>query len=236
MSPVYAYCRCYSLEVGSINSYLRRSLEIGNLMSTEFMEECEIPNCEWVGWGLTKGVTNSAKNISVVNFPSKKDMSRGLHARLVENFPDLDPYPLCYDEDRHDKGFGGFIRWVYFSDPAAINDVLGIDFSIISRPTSGIANSIYSAAEVIKTLCSQGLSKNIQVALLNPKMCEAGAVKAMRINAGLFFVEDWLELSEDLFGKRGKFCPRCGLETMVPGCKFCYACGCDPELIRNGGN
>ena len=235
MAMIYAYMSTGRLKVASISPYLRRSLEVGNIMDPEFMQKCDIENCEWTGSGLTKGVTDPLNKISVFNFPSEKEIVRGLHAKLVQGLADVDPFPLCYDEIATEKGFGPFVRWVYFLDPAGLNDVFGIDFSIVSRPVSGIANSVLKAAEIVKVACMHGISKNISVALLSPYMCEPEAVAQMRMNAGLFYAEDWILRARELFGENGKFCPRCGLETMIPGCKFCYVCGCRPELIRKGG-
>lgn len=210
-------------------------------MNPDEMKKEDARTCRWIGFGISKGLTSPAKNITV--FSTLRRNQRGLHHELVKGFPGIDPFPLCYEED-HKFGFGDFVRWVYFSDPKGKNNFLGIDFSLACRPTSGVANSVTRAWEVLKTIALHGMPLDVEVVLLNHRMCETAGVTRMRQKAGLVTLGDWILSAESILAKGSKFCPRCGQKTLdrdgidrQP--KFCYRCGCEPDLFcdqqREGG-
>ena len=188
--------------------------------------------CPWLGYGIAKGVTDPVKNISVLGLPTKGGVAHGLHRELLEGFPGIDPYPLCYENVDHENGFGGFIRWVYFTDPKGKHDVLGIDYSVIMRPTSGVANSMLVVREVVGSLIDHGISPSVEVALLDTTMTEFAGVTAIRRNAGLNRAVDWVILCDRLFGEEGTCCPRCGQALKSKEDAFCIHCGCKPALVR----
>ena len=126
-------------EVTSLGPYLGRSLGLGMMMDTAVMCPEDIAGCRWIGFGIEKGVTSVAEDTTVFAIP--KEMKHGLHAELVEGFPNLDPFPLCYDMAKHLRGFGAFIRWAYFADPMGGPGVLGVDWSLSARPTGGVATT-----------------------------------------------------------------------------------------------
>lgn len=209
--------------VDSLEPFLTNSLREGIFMDLNVMKEKDAKTCRWLGFGIGKGITDPDKNISVFGVPNR--IHRGLHYELVKGFPDIDPFPLCYDEVNHVKGFGSFVRWVYFVDPEREHDFLGIDFSIVCRPTSGVANSVAKVSEVVKVVFQHGISPRSEVVLLNHKMCEHPGITEMRRQAGLIMVNDWINMADKLFLSKSPFCSKCGLKTLDNNEKFCYRCG-----------
>ncbi len=217
--------------VNSLEPYLRKSIKLGMFMDSSRITKADVKECRWIGFGLGKGATSPDKNISVYAVPNQ--LKRGLHYELVRGLDRVDKFPLCYDEIKHINGFGGFVRWVFFANPNGGPGVLGIDFSLAARRTSGIANSMIRAIEVIKTAAKHGIPVTAEVALLNWRMCEDSAVKNFRYGFGLVTVKDWIERGGKLFTRRSGLCPRCGLETLKDNQRFCFKCGCQPELFWN---
>lgn len=200
----------------------------GNVISAEFMRVQDAVTCRWLGYGYQKGITNPEKNISVVAVG--ETMCKGLHASLAQDLEDIDPLPLCY-EDNHKKGFGSFVRWVYFADPLGKKNYFGVDWSLIARPTSGIANSMLSVAKVVLAAYRHGLPEGIEVVLLNGLMQEELVICELRNQLQLVKVKDWVTNAMGLFGPASNYCPRCGLKSLTFATKFCSACGCSPQLI-----
>lgn len=192
----------------------------------------DVAACRWLGFRALKGVTDPARDVTIVSEPHEG--RRGLHADLVAGLDSVDAYPLCYDLKGHRHGFGGFVRWIYLSDPSGRQDVLGLDFSLDSRPTSGVAVTVRSAARTTAALIRHGLPPETAIALLDPRICEEPGVTAMRETSGLHVAADWLERAPALFREGSPSCPRCGQRTLDGQPRFCHACGCNPELVRKG--
>lgn len=228
MRDVQIYSFCAGQRSHSISLAPLLSFNPINLIEAEKMKSSDLGNCKWLGYSYQKGVTSVTKNISIVALPGH--MGPGLHADLVNGLDETDSGLACYADD-HKKGFGSFTRWVYFSDPTNQRDFLGIDWSIVARPSSGVANSYLRAAQVIKTLFRHGLNPKVEVVLLNGRMMEDALVIAVRSKLGLVVVADWVQKFQKLFGKGSNFCPRCGLQTLTFEAVYCYACGCNPDLI-----
>lgn len=220
---IFIYDGIERRKVFSLEPFLINSLQDGIFMDLDVMKEEDIRTCLWLGFGIGKGITDPIKNLSV--FGEANRIYRGLHYELVKEFPDIDPFPLCYDEEKHVKGFGRFVRWVYFADPKREQDFLGIDFSLVCRPTSGVANSVTKVADVVKVIFEHGVSLKSEVVLLNRKMCEHSGITEMRRQAGLITVNDWINLADKLFLSKSPFCSKCGLKTFDKPVSFCYRCG-----------
>jgi len=193
--------------------------------------------CRWIGWGMSKGVTHVERNLSIL--AQRDDLPRGLHAELVAEFVDeVDPYPLCYDEKNHQKGFGRFTRWVAFTNPQDPKGpgIFGIDWSLICRPTSGVATSMRQVLTIVQTLLHHGLHPQTEIVLLNWRMSEDIFVRSWRYEHGLITAEDWVYLAPVLLAPKGHHCPHCGMKTFENGNKFCYRCGAPfPNTQPTGG-
>lgn len=220
---VYIQTQKERMRVLSLAPYLSHSLNSESIMDASLMRKEDISDCRWLGFGIGKGVTNPKKNFSV--YALSNDARSGLHADLLRDRDDVDPFPLCYDQYLHKRGFGGFIRWVYFADPQGGSGVFGIDWSIVARPKSGVANSMVAVFRVAETVIYHGIPPDAEVALLNARMCEENAVRAMRESAGLYALSDWVKKGNSLFWILGDYCPRCGLKTRKTGAMFCFRCG-----------
>lgn len=195
----------------------------------ELMRPEDRARCPYIGFAIGKGVTDPRTATTV--FAVMPKLIRGLHAELVSDFPNIDPMPLCYDTTNHVHGFGGFVRWAYFADPRGVDDVLGIDWSLIARPTAGIATSFLAAMRVVQTLAQQGIAPWARVRLLNWRMMEDVPVTNVREKLQLETVDDWCRLAPMLFSPGSGVCPRCGLGTLARQPEFCGQCGCNPRLI-----
>ena len=210
--------------VASIGPYLADPLSRpGSRMLAKHMRRKDIPGCPWVGYGIGKGVTSPERDMSIFGVP--KTVRSGLHGEMVKGLPDVDPAPLCY-EDSHKKGFGTFVRWVFFSDPNGERNYLGVDFSLSLRETSGVATSFKRVAEVVRHASRHGIPKDTRIVLLNWRMCEPAHLTRVREGLGLRTVTDWKTKMRLLFFKDSIFCSKCGLETFNhQGHRFCYRCG-----------
>lgn len=221
-----------TISVPTLLPYLSQSLDIGFVMDPDLMEEEDAVNCRWLGFGIGKGVTNPTENISSFAIPNK--LYHGLHADLLKDFPGVDPHPLCYEEYTHIKGFGGFTRWVYFADPENRAPVFGIDWSILARPTSGVANSMVKMREVVRAAANHGIPQNAEVAFLNWHMCEPPCMTKVKKELEIWKVMDWLQNADTLFSFESPFCPRCGLKTITKKTNYCVRCGGNPKLFWKG--
>ncbi len=218
--------------VDDLGDLFVRCAASGMRIDARRMRPSDRPDCRWIGWRVLKGVTDPSGDISVFAVPRRN--RRGLHAELVAGLPNVDPYPLCYDPLGHRFGFGNFVRWIFLAGPKE-NGLFGIDFSLICRPTAGVATTMLSAARVVRAAVRHGLPGGTEIVLLNPRMCEDPGVEAMRRAAGLRCAADWIRRAPRLFAPRGRFCPRCGLETLNGRPRYCHACGCRPDTVRKGG-
>lgn len=234
---VYIQTQKEKIRVVSLAPYLSYSFRAGNIMDALLMRKKDIPHCRWVGFGIGKGVTNPEENLSI--FAAFQESRHGLHADLLRDRDDVDLFPLCYDQYLHKRGFGGFIRWVYFFDPQGGPGVFGVDWSIVARPTSGVACSMVTILKITKTVIYHGIPPNAEVALLNTYMCEEPTARAMLEDAGLITLYDWVTKGDSLFWLLGCYCPRCGLKTQENGAAFCFRCGgrfsCFLKSFRKGG-
>ena len=195
----------------------------------EIMRKEDVENCRWIGYGIIKGVTSPKNNLTIYGIP--EEPCSGLHGELISGQPDVDPTPLCYEEN-HDKGFGDFVRWVIFADPKERQHFFGIDFSLTLRPTSGVATSFRKVWEIVGTLIDQGISPWIEVVLLNCRMIEPEYLTQVRKDAGLITAFDWVVKGERYFSQRSNFCPKCGQKTFEKNShKYCCLCGAGPELF-----
>ncbi|KKU51208.1 MAG: hypothetical protein UX72_C0024G0008 [Parcubacteria group bacterium GW2011_GWA2_47_10] len=212
----------------SLGPYLRESLSSRHFMDVSLMTEKDATRCKWVGYGIIKGVTNPTESLSVLAL--SKSLVRGLHADLISGFENVDSGMECYSPN-HKKGFGNFVRWVFFADPKKEKDFFGIDFSLSERPTAGVACSLISASRVIKTVLLHGVPPDTECVLLDPTMCEPEYLTSVRSTLGFNTLHHWAEKAERLFKPDGAYCPRCGLETRRKKISFCSRCGCKPELF-----
>lgn len=198
------------------------------------MRKSERDLCKWVNYRIGKGVTHPDAQISVMAVP--QELQSGLHAELIQELEiPVDTPPLCYDDFNHCYGFGGFVRWAYFADPKGSQDRLGIDWNIVGRETSGVANSLYVAYRIVKTLSDQGLNPKLEIVLLSCRMTEYPFMEKLRSDLGLSTLSDWIKNCPQIFREDSQICPRCGLKTLQEKVNFCYRCGCNPKLIKKGG-
>ena len=217
------------LRVPSLVPYLHRSLDLGMTMDYAAMDPRDEMLCHWVGFGIGKGVTHPV--LGLTRFAVPNELRRGIHAELLAGRIDVDPYPKCYDEEQHDKGFGAWVRWTYFADPDGGPGTLGIDFSIACRPTAGVATTMLTVATVVRAAAAAGIPEDAEVALLNPRMCEEPFHYVLRIELELLTVNDWITHAAARFGPKGTYCLRCGLATRTRGVRFCNRCGCKFAVI-----
>ncbi|MDO8571321.1 MAG: hypothetical protein Q7R79_01450 [bacterium] len=201
-------------------------------MNPRRMRAADKKICRWVGFGVTKGVTSPRRHISLIALPLT--LKRSLHGELIRGFKYTDSPPLCYDLLHHVHGFDDFIRWVYFSDPYGGNDVLGIDWDINMRPTSGIATSMLVVRKIILILGAHGIPASVEVALLNPRMVEDLRTTMMRRASGLETMSDWVGRGQSLLGPGTNMCPRCGTLGLAESDVYCPRCGCKPEFFWKG--
>jgi len=185
----------------------------------------------WIGWGIGKGVTHLREDISVFAIP--REQKSGLHSHLVQGFPNVDVPELAYKPD-HQFGFGGFIRWIYLSCPIdPSKDVIGIDWGIGLRRTSGITTSVLSVAVLCKNLLHHGVAGSTRTALLDPNLSEIMYNQEMIQSLNLFTVEDWAKSATTLFYLGSEYCPRCGLHTFTSGTnRYCYRCAANQNHIH----
>lgn len=176
----------------SLFPFLRRALFLRHIMSPTRMNSEEARFCRWLGFGIIKGVTDPAKNLSIL--AAYKELFGGLHEKLVRGYDGIGPIPFRYDAGaRRISDFGGFIRWAYFSDPSGGPGVFGIDWLSGAWQRSGIACSLLVVLDVAKTAARHGIPLDAEVALLNARMCEEHAAREMRERAGLYVLSDWVE-------------------------------------------
>lgn len=214
--------------VPSLAPHLAFRVTDENKMDPALMRAEDVTTCVWVGYGIGKGVTNPKSNTSVFGAPEK--MKHGLHADLVAGFPNVDPYPLCY-EHNHRRGFGNFVRWVYFAPPHGGPGILGVDWSIAVRGTAGVADTVARVHDVVQTLARHGLTRDTRVVLLNPRMCEEPEITRLRHELELITIRDWVEKGEKMFAPNSDICSRCGLKTLEKKESFCRKCGAKPALV-----
>lgn len=216
--------------VPSLTPHLRRSLDLGMTMNQTAMRPEDVATCAWVGFGIGKGVTHPVLGLTRYAVPN--ELRRGIHAELLADRIDVDPYPRCYDLDGHDKGFGAWVRWVYFADPDGGPGVFGIDFSLACRATSGVATTMLTVATIVRAAVADGILADAEVALLNPQMCEEPALCMLRHGLGLVIAGDWIAHASSRFGLHGAHCPRCGLATRTHDVRYCNRCGCKFAMVR----
>ncbi len=228
-SGLYVWGNEQRKPVSSFAPFFTKSLEKRVFMDPSRMEPEDKKHCRWIGFGIGKGITDPDKDVTVFGIPTA--VTAGLHGMMLDGFENTDAPPLCYEEFGHKLGFGGFTRWVYFANPASCHDVIGIDWSISARNTSGIANSMVRVTKLLKTLWLHGIPQHAEVALVNWKMCEEKVIRDMLMQTGLRYIIDWVRSGDVIFGPCSPFCPRCGLSTLRPESKFCNRCGCDPRLF-----
>jgi hypothetical protein len=211
--------------IQSLGDVLRDSLLTGDsVMDPAIMTEKDKPFCKWIGFGLGKGLTSSSRNVSIYGVPESVNGS-GWHAELVKGIDGVDPSPLCYRSD-HILGFGDFVRWVYFANPAGTGDFLGIDFGLPERPTAGVAETMFRVNQTVQVCARHGMPLATQVVLLHPRMFESPSLTELRLSLKLSAVGDWLSRGDGLFDLRnGTRCPACGLDTRGDHFNFCYRCG-----------
>ena len=231
-SRVYFYANGRRRRIGSLRSYIKKAGHSGFTMEREYMDAENAVACPWLGYGIGKGITSPTRNISV--FATPHSMQSGLHSELIRGFRNLDPFPLCY-ESRHKLGFADFVRWVYLCPKTQGGGIVGIDWSLVERPTAGVATSMKRVGYIAKTLVRHGISHNTTVALLNSHMCEEAAIRLWRESLGLRILNDWVQKSEKLFGENGLCCPRCGQQTRSKGNTYCTRCGGKFNLLHEKG-
>lgn len=230
MSSIYVFDTIRQ-PVKSLAPYLRIPLQRESLIDPNLLVPAVRQEYPWIGWGIGKGVTHLRENISVFAVP--KEQLSGLHSHLIQGFQNTDPPELCYKPD-HIHGFGGFIRWIYLSCPDdATKDVLGIDWGIGPRPTSGITTSVLSVAVLCQNAMCHGIPPKTRVALLDPNLCEITFNRQMIETHHLFTAQDWAKSISTSFRFGSKFCPRCGLKTFTSRShRYCFRCGANPKTIH----
>ncbi|MBX9694767.1 MAG: hypothetical protein K2Z81_20435 [Cyanobacteria bacterium] len=228
MSLVVIHSSLGRAEVDSMAPFLRDSLSLRNFMDEARMTDEDRKDCRWIGFGAGKGVTSPKRDTTVFAVPTV--LTRGMHGELVQEFSGVDPLPRCYEPD-HDLGFDDFVRWIYFANPNIDDGVFGLDFSMIERPTAGVADSVLRVATVAKVAARHGIPVESELALLNPRMVEPPEAFDWRMSRGLHRVKDWIVLGEQLFGANGLYCPRCGNSERRSDIRYCPCCGCKPQII-----
>ncbi len=229
MSPtIYIADGAGRRQVDSLKPYLQWKVTRGPRMQTGLMRRDEAKTCEWLGHGFRKGVTHPEKNITV--FLASDTAEPGVHAKLIADFSGVDPHPRCYWPVRHKLGFGGFIRWVYFSDPRGKRDFTGADWSLVARSTAGILTSFLSVEKFARALVQSGIDEKIELVLLNCRMRENSIIRGTRAKLGLQTLSDWFDRAPKLFRRGSGICPRCGQNILLREI-FCHSCGCRPRLI-----
>lgn len=208
--------------VPSLHPFLPLSKGTESFMDAAVMSAEDVTACRWVGFTFGKGLTSPRHGMSVFGVPGKS--GSGWHAELVKGLPTVDPSPLCYQAD-HKLGFDDFVRWVYFAAPADEGDVFGVDFSLLERPTAGVADSVVRVADVAKHALRHGIPGHVELALLNPRMIEEAPIADFRKGLGLHSVSDWAAKAAELFAEGGTRCTKCGLDTRHPPFRFCFRCG-----------
>lgn len=228
---IYVHPGTKRVPVKSLKPYLRIPFEKQFLMDATLMDSEDAHTCPWIGYGMGKGVTHLYDDISVFAIPN--EMKRGLHAEIIQGY-NVDPVERCYLDD-HKLGFGGFVRWMYFSDPKDLHTdqgVFGLDWSLVHKLSSGIATSMLIVQTIIARAHAHGIPANTYVALMNPSMCEPSFMTKWKQNIGLLTVQDWVEKAPKLFAQNGTHCPKCGLDTFQCPRKFCYRCGANRNAIQ----
>ncbi|MCX6714307.1 MAG: hypothetical protein NTX72_00650 [Candidatus Uhrbacteria bacterium] len=226
---IYVHPGTKRVPVKSLTPHLRTPFEKNFLMDASVMTPEDALTCPWVGYGTGKGVTHLFKDISVFMIPNK--MKSGLHGEMVQGFKGVDPIDLCY-LDSHKLGFGGFVRWMYFSDPQdskTEHGVFGLDWSLVHTLTSGIATSMLIAQIIIERAHRHGIPGNARVALMNPVMCEPVYLTEWKQENNLLTVNDWVKKGMQFFAEEGTHCPKCGLFTFEKPRRFCYRCGANRQ-------
>lgn len=217
--------------VDSLAPFVRTPLQTKSLIDPNLLMPAVRQGYPWIGWGIGKGVTHLREDISVFAIP--KEQRSGLHSHLVQGLDHVDPPELCYKPE-HIHGFGGFIRWIYLSCPIdASQDVVGIDWGIGLRPTSGITTSVLSVAVLCHNMMRHGVLEKTRVALLDPNLCEITFNHEMIQSLGLFTIGDWARSASTHFRIGSDYCPRCGLRTFeTQANRFCYRCAANPHTIH----
>ncbi len=200
------------------------------VMDPKLMRPRDLKLCRWLGYGIIKGLTSTKLNVSIFGLPETH--SAGLHGEMIRGIGGTDPSPLCYDR-KHKKGFGSFVRWVFFKSPGNEDRFLGIDFSLGLRKTSGVATTWKHVYEIIKTLAVHGLLSDTEIVLLNWRMCEPRCLTGLRRRSELVTAQDWMHKGKKYFGPDGIFCPTCGQKTFTDKQHtYCYLCGCNRKAYK----
>ncbi len=222
-------------EVSSLVPFLGHALLTQSIMKENSHGLKPGFHCHWYEWGIGKGVTHWQDAITIFATPNK--LKSGLHADLIQDFQNVDPYPLCYDQENLVHGFGGFIRWVYFSDP---NDtqlqhgVFGIDWAPSQSIKLGVAPTMLMVNRITHFVRSHGIPPHAELVLLNWQMLEPVFIRTWREQTDLFTLNDWCERGSKLFGPSGVHCPVCGLRTFVQHNTYCFRCGSKRKNILQG--
>ena len=222
-------------EVLSLAPFLHFALLTKSIMKEDLNGLKPELHCHWYGWGIGKGVTHVQDTTTIFATPHK--LKSGLHADLVQGFPNVDPYPLCYDPNNLIHGFGGFIRWVYFTDP---NDtqlqhgVFGIDWAPSQSIKLGVAPTMIVVSQIARIVQNQGIPSQAELVLLNWQMLEPMFIRTWRKQMKLITLSDWCERGPKLFGPSGVHCPVCGLRTFEQPNTFCFRCGKSRRQILQG--
>lgn len=214
-------------EVPSLLPFLRESLALGAVMDPSQMRAEDAANCAWVGWGIGKGVTSVERDVSVFGIPH--ELKSGLHAELVQGFPGVDPFPLCYDAQGHVHGFGGFVRWVYFADPIGPDNgcgVFGIDWSPKQPRAIGVAPTLHTIVSIAARACAHGVPIGSELVLLDWKMLEHPVLRQWRHARELVTLADWAFKAQGLLAPAGRICATCLNETIFAAeDHYCFMCG-----------
>lgn len=222
-------------EVLSLAPFLRFALHTKSLMRKSLDGLRPELHCHWYEWGIGKGVTHVKDAVTIFATPQK--LMSGLHAKLIQGFPNVDPHPLCYDPKNLIYGFGGFIRWVYFTDP---NDaelqhgVFGIDWAPTQSIKLGVAPTMIVTSQIARIVQNHGIPSQAELALLNWQMVEPIFIRTWRKQMKLITLSDWCEKGLKLFGPSGVYCPVCGLRTFEQPNTYCFRCGNNRRQILQG--
>lgn len=209
-------------EVASLAPYLRRSLALGQTMDASRMTPEDADACRWIGFGIGKGVTHPGRDISAYGIPRR--LRSALHGELVQPFGGADTTPACYDRASA-RGFGGFLRWVWFAGPRGNDDALGVDWSLAEAPHIGVATRATIVCTLARTLVRHGVPERAELALIGPAMCESPDDAAWRHADGLVAVRDW-SAALDRFGRGTGWCETCGRGSFLArDYPFCSHCG-----------
>lgn len=208
-------------KIASLRPCLSSVAAYGEKMDPSRIKNLDGQYCRWAGFLFAKGVTNAmaVEPVSVLSLHS--EMPPTLHGQLIQGFPEVDEYPWCYHSDKG-PGFGGFVRWAYFCDPANVQDIVAIDFDPEASPFIGKARDYFFVAALARALLLHGMRDCTELVLANPEMLENFDNYLYRKTHQLWTLLDWSQKCRSSTSKKGSNLPGCNCRiwNMIMGGGF----------------